>query len=64
MHIEFSNSRAISAIDIQKFDDFHGFPLTQDYRDFLLTYNGGRSDLCFIDVPGFGVSIVNDFFRH
>jgi cell wall assembly regulator SMI1 len=39
-----------------------GAPLPQQYRDFLLSQNGGRPDLPAFIVPNWGESIANTFY--
>lgn len=62
MNFEPTNRPELSRQDINDLEKHCGHDIPEQYASFLLSQNGGRSDLCVIRVPNFGVSIVNDFF--
>jgi hypothetical protein len=48
--------------DLEAFEKKLGVSLPQQYRDFLLTQNGGRPDLPEFKVPNWGDAVANTFY--
>lgn len=47
---------------VRAFEADLGVALPVDYRRFLLEHNGGSPIICCFDVPGWGDSLVNEFY--
>jgi hypothetical protein len=47
---------------LQQFESTLPAPFTDDYRKFLLNFNGGRPEANVFDIPGFGQAGVSEFF--
>ncbi len=54
--------QALSQSDVQNLEKKLGVTLPDDYRNFLLTYNGGSPRPEGIDIQGYGDSDVQVFF--
>lgn len=60
--VEFENKgKPLSESEITTWEKTQGFSLPADYRQFLLTVNGGRPTPDVFDIPGAGASTVHTF---